>query len=122
MSDIALHHIEYLSTTIGPRGSTTDKEKAGHTYVQQILAEQGHSTRTESFQSGTSAYLPFILALGVVLLAEAIFYLAGSTPNAGMGGLAAFALCALATTSAILEMLTRNNPLRWFLSAEPSQN
>ena len=131
MSDIALQHIEHLSTTIGPRGSTTDKEKAGHDYVQHILVEQGHSARAETFQSGTSAYLPFILALGVVLLAEAIFYFAGSTPNAptgglgpnaAMGGLAALALCALATTSAVLELLARDNPLRWFLDTEPSQN
>lgn len=122
MSDIALHHIEHLSTTIGPRGSTTAKEKEGHAYVEHVLTEQGHTTRTETFLSGTSAYLPFVLALGVVLLAEAIFFFAGSTANAAMGGLAALALCALATTSAILELLARDNPLRWFLSAEPSQN
>jgi hypothetical protein len=130
MSDIALQYIEHLSTTLGPRGSTTDQEKAGHAYVQQILAEQGHSARIESFQSGTSAYLPFLLALAVVLLAEAIFYFSGTTlststgtaSNAAMGGLAALALCALATASAILELLARDNPLRWFLSVEPSQN
>lgn len=122
MSDTALHHIEHLSTTIGPRGSTTAKEKEGHAYVQQILTDQGHPVRTETYLSGTSAYLPFILALGVVLLAEAIFYFAGLTPNAAMGGLAALALSALATTSAILELLARDNPLRWFLAAEPSQN
>lgn len=122
MSEIALHHIEHLSVTIGPRGSTTAKEKEGHAYVQQVLTEQGHPTRAETFLSGTSAYSPFILALGVVLLAEAIFYFAGPTPNAAMGGLAAFALCALATTSAILELLARDNPLRWFLPTEPSQN
>jgi hypothetical protein len=39
-----------------------------------------------------------------------------------MGGLAALALCALATASAILELLARDNPLRWFLATEPSQN
>ncbi len=122
MSTTALHHLEHLSVAIGPRGSATAKEKAGHDYVQQILTEQGHSVRAESFHSGTSAYLPFILALSVVLLAEAIFYFARPTDNAAMGGLAALALCALATTSAILELLARDNPLRWFLASEPSQN
>lgn len=130
MSTTALHHIEHLSTNIGPRGSTTDQEKAGHAYVQQALTEQGHQPRTETFLSGTSAYLPFILALIVVLLAEAIFYFAGITlspatgavANAGMGALAALALCAIATASAVLELLAQDNPLRWFLSAEPSQN
>lgn len=122
MSEIALHHLEHLSTTLGPRGSATEKEKAGHAYVQRILAEQGHPTRIESFPSATSAYLPFVLALSLALLAEAIFYFSGPTNNAGMGSLAALVLCALITASAILELLAHDNPLRWFLVTEPSQN
>lgn len=122
MSESALKHTDHLSKVIGPRGSTTPKEKEAHDYAQKILSDLGCDPRAEAFQSSPSAYLPFILALGVVLLAEAIFYFTGPTPNAPVGALAAFALGLLVTVSAVLELMVRDNPLRWFLPVGDSRN
>jgi hypothetical protein len=122
MSSTALHHLEHLATTIGPRGSATPKEKEGHAYVQQVLTELGCNPRTETFPAAVSVYTPFMVALGVVLLAELIFYTLSLGPNANVGALAALILSGTATACAVLELLRRDNPLRWFLPVEPSQN
>lgn len=122
MASIALKHIEHLSVTIGPRGSTTAQEKAGHDYAQTVLADLGCNPRAETFQSGASVYLPFIIALALMLVAEAIFYLVGRTANASMGALAALVLGIILSVSIALELTLRDNPLRWFASTAPSQN
>lgn len=117
MSDTALHHIEHLSVTIGPRGSTTEKERQAHDYVQKALTELGFETRREEFLSSTSAYVPFALAMSLMLLSELLFYQLGS-----LGGLAAAALGGLVVVSVVLELLLKDNPLHWFLPKAPSQN
>jgi len=122
MSDTALKHVEYLTNTIGPRGSTTLKEKEGQEYVQKVLAELGCATRTETFLSSTSTYLPFVLGLGLVLIAEAVYWFVGRTPNAGVGALAAALISALMLASLVLELWAADNPLRWLLPVAPSQN
>ena len=122
MSESALKHIEYLSTTIGPRGSTTPKEKEGHDYVQKVLSELGCETRVETFLAPTSTYTPFIVGLGVALVAEALFWFIGGAANAAAGALAAAALALLATVSLFLELWPADNPLRWVIPSAPSQN
>jgi hypothetical protein len=122
MSDTALKHIEHLAVTLGPRGSTTAKEKAGHDYVQNVLNELGCATRVEEFQSSTSAYLPFMLSLGLMLVAEVIFYALAPSPNAQVGALAALALGVVTTVSGVMELLLRDNPLRWLVPMAQSQN
>jgi len=122
MSESALKHIEHLSVAIGPRGSTTPKEKAGHDYVQNTLNELGCATRVEEFQSSTSAYLPFSLALALMLVAEVIFYTLASSPNAQAGALAALVLGVVVTVSGVMELMLRDNPLRWLLPLGQSQN
>jgi len=122
MSDTALKHIEHLSVVIGPRGSATPKEKEGHAYVQKTLSDLGCETRTETFLAPTSTYTPFILGLGVVLVAEALFWFVGATPNASAGALAAASLAIIATVSLVFEIWPADNPLRWFIPFAPSQN
>lgn len=122
MSDTALKHIEHLSVTLGPRGSATPQERAAHDYVQAQLEALGLAARAEPFRSVTSAYLPFGLGLGLMLLAAALFWLVGGTPNASAGALAAAVLGGLALASALAESAGYDNPLRWFLPAEPSRN
>ncbi len=122
MSEIALQHIEHLSSTIGPRGSTTPAEKAGHDYTHGVLSGLGCQPRSEAFFAPTSTYSPFILGLSLALAAEAIFWLTGRTPNAGAGALAAAAFGLIALTSLLLELLPAENPLRWFVPGAPSRN
>ncbi len=122
MSETALKHIEHLSVVIGSRGSATPKEKEGHEYVQKALSDLGCETRTETFLAPTSTYTPFMLGLGVVLLAEALFWFIGATPNASAGALAAASLAIIATVSLVFEIWPADNPLRWFIPFAPSQN
>lgn len=122
MSDSALKHIEHLSVTLGPRGSTTPKEKEAHDYVHKVLTELGGAPRVEEFWSTPSIYLTFVLALGVMLVAEALFWLLGPTLNAPVGALAAAVLGIVAAVSVVLELLGDDNPLRWLTPVERSQN
>jgi hypothetical protein len=122
MSDIALKHIEHLANAIGPRGSATPKEREGHEYVQQTLAALGGAARLESFPSVASIYVPLGLGLGLILVAEALYWLIGSTPNGVVGALAAALLNITATLALVLELLGKDNPLRWFTPMEISQN
>lgn len=122
MSHSALQHIEHLSVALGPRGSATAGEKAGHAYAQQVLAGLGLAPREEPFQWIGSPYLTFGLGLGLALAAEAIYWLTAGGPNPGVGALAAAALGLLGLVSALLESSGVDNPLRWFVPAERSQN
>src|SRR5512140_2753499 len=114
----ALKHIEHLAGTIGPRGSATAEERAGHDYVRRTLGHLGCATRVESFVGAKSAFPPYALALVLVLGAEAGFWF---TP--GTFGLVLVAVVGLiAVASLLLEMLGMTNPLRWLLPRGPSQN
>ncbi len=122
MSDTALKHIEHLSVAIGPRGSTTPKEKEGHDYVHQVLSDLGCNPHVEEFQSSPSIYLQFALATGVMLVAEALFWFMGGTANAQAGALAAASLGVIMLASVLLELLGNDNLTRWFIPTAPSRN
>ncbi len=122
MSASSLTHIEHLSVTIGPRGSTTEKEAEGHAYAQKVLSDLGLETRVDEFLASPSTYYPFILALGLVLVIEAAFWLIAGTPDAATGGLYAFSLITVILGSVIFELMTIDNPLRWLLPTAPSRN
>jgi hypothetical protein len=122
MSDTALKHVEYLANMIGPRGSTTPEEKKAHDYAQSVLGELGCNPRTDSFLSLTAVYWPYLIGLGVVLIAEAIYWLAAPTENVGMAALMATILAVAVTASILLELQSLDNPLRWFSPTAPSQN
>ncbi len=117
-AEAALKHIEYLAGTIGPRGSTTAAERAGHDYVRQTLEQLGCATRVESFAAAKSAFRPYVLALGLLLGAEAVFWFAPGT-----SGLVLIAVVALvAVISLLLQMLGMANPVRWLLPHGRSHN
>ncbi len=122
MSKSALKHIEHLSVTIGPRGSGTDKEREAHEYVQEALTDLGAETWVENYTARTSTYTPFVLGLGLVLVAEVLFWFIGRTADAQAGALAAFVLSLAALIALILELQGLDNPLRWFVPTAPSQN
>jgi hypothetical protein len=122
MSDSALKHVEYFTNTIGPRGSTTEGEKKAHDYSKQTLESLGYETHWEEFYSATSGWLPFALALGLMALADLIFFLSGLGHNAQMGAAAAAVLGLITVVSFFLQISYRDNPLRWFLPMAKSQN
>jgi hypothetical protein len=110
-------HIHVLAGEIGPRGSTTDGERRGHEYCRQALAAQGLDAKVESFRSAKSVFHPFIIVSVLMLLAYALY------PLAGRWSAAAAALIALGTfVSALLELSLRDNPLRRLVPKGASQN
>ena len=91
MPSTTLKHVEHFTNTIGPRGSATPEEKKAHEYAKRTLERLGYETHWEEFYAATSVWLPFALALGLMTLADLLFFLTGLTPNAQMGAVAAAA-------------------------------
>jgi hypothetical protein len=115
--DTWLGHVRVLAEEIGPRGSTTEGERKGSEYCRQALADLGLSPAVESFHSARSIYFPHLLAASAMLLAFAIYPLAGRVSAA-----AAAVLSLAALVSDLLELSFIPNPLRWLTPKGPSQN
>lgn len=113
----AMNHVHYLSETIGPRGSTTPKEKEAARYADEALRQAGLEATTESFISARSAWYPYVLFSGMVLLSQILFWIGGRA-----GAIAAVALTSFAAVSVLLELAFRPNPLRALLPKGRSQN
>ncbi|MEK7326595.1 MAG: M28 family peptidase [Chloroflexota bacterium] len=122
MSDTALKHVDYLTNTIGPRGSTTPEEKKAHEYCKATFEQLDYEAHWEEYNSATSGWHPFALAFGMMALAAIIFYFTGRSLNAQMGALAASIIALVAAGSFFLQLLKYDNPLRWFLPVAKSQN
>src|SRR5574341_46425 len=110
-------HVTYLSTQIGPRGSTTSAEKQAADYAAQVYRDLGMERQVEEFTSAKSAWWPFALGMGVILLAEGLVLSAGRA-----GAVAAAVLAVAALISLILELTFTHNPIRWLLPKGRSQN
>ncbi|MGB9775857.1 MAG: M28 family peptidase [Anaerolineae bacterium] len=113
----AMDHIRYLAEAIGPRGSTTPQEAEAARYAARVLKDLGLEPVTESFTSARSAWYPYVLFTGLVLLAEILFWAAGR-----VGAMIAAVLTTVALASVLLELAFRPNPIRWILPKGRSQN
>lgn len=111
------NHIEHLSVTIGPRGSTRPEERQAADYAAGKLKEMGYQPQMEHFRSARSIYHPHILSALLLLAAFIIFPLYGRWSAA----LAAL-ISLLALASDLLELGFVNNPLRWVIPKGDSQN
>lgn len=117
MSELILEHLLYLSVEIGPRGSCTEGERRGHEYCRKIFEDLSYEVYWEKFHGPLSAWHPFTLGFGTLLLAGILYYI---LPNGG--ALVATALSLLALVSLFLQLTFRNNPLNWILPSGSSQN
>lgn len=113
----ALDPMRYLSETIGPRGSTTEEEAKAAEYVATQLTNLGLAPQRDAFLSAASAYAPYALFTGMLLLSLFLFW----QPQP-VGAAAAAILTLTALVSVLLELLFRTNPLRWLLPLGDSQN
>lgn len=113
----AIDHVRYLAKTIGPRGSTTSQEAEAAQYAAQVLRDAGLEPVTETFTSARSAWHPYSLFSGLVLVSEFLFWI-----GQRWGAIAALALVVLVLVSVLLELAFRSNPLRWVLPKGSSQN
>ena len=117
MPPTTMDHVRHLAETIGPRGSTTPEEEEAARYAAGVLREGGLEPVTEVFTSARSAWYPFALFAGAMLVGELLFWLIGQW-GALIGlllGLAAF-ICVL------LELAFQPNPLSALLPMGRSQN
>ncbi len=113
----ALDHVRHLAGTIGPRGTTTDGERAGAAYAAARLEALGLAPHVEPFPAPVSGWRPFALASAMALVASVL------AVWGGRGGAAAGAvLLAIATASVFLEMYFRPNPLRALVRRGESTN
>ena len=110
-------HVEHLSVTIGPRGSTTPGEKEAAEYIADVYRSQGLSPLVEGFRSAKSAWLPFALGTGLVLLGELLYLFAGF-----YGLLLAILVSVISLSSLVLELSFKSNLFRWVLPKGESQN
>ncbi len=113
----ALQHIRYLSHTIGPRGSTRQSERIAHEYVENELAGSGLIVSRQSFLSPASAYQPYTVSLGVVLISWFALVLWGSQSARPVLVLLLFSFY-----STILQLLLRESPITKLLPKKKSQN
>lgn len=112
-----LDHIQHLVEKIGPRGSTTAKEEKAARYAERMLKQFGLKPVVEPFTSARSAWYPYVLFTGLILLGVLSLWLFGH-----WGAVFALALGLLALISVLLELAFRSNPLRWILPKGRSQN
>jgi len=110
-------HIRYLAEQIGPRGPTTEGERQGAIYCQQVFERLGLSARQEIFTSARSIFQPHLLTSLAMLVAFIIYPLAGRV-SAGLATLIAL----LALVSELMELSFKDNLLRKLVSKGPSQN
>lgn len=110
-------HVHYLSVEIGPRGSTTPAERHAAEYAKKVYTDLGLSPLVEYFLSAKSAWQPFTLGMGMVLIMEVIFWF-GKQMGSAIAAIIAF----LTVVSLILELSFISNPLRWVLPKGKSQN
>jgi hypothetical protein len=113
----ALDYVRYLADTIGPRGSTTPREAEAAHYAAGVLSSLGLEPITEPFTSARSAWYPYVLFAGLLLVGEDLFLLAGT-----WGAVVALILAVLSVGSVLLELAFRSNPFRAILPKGPSQN
>ncbi len=112
-----LEHVRFLAETIGPRGSTTPQEREAAEYAGAVLEDLGLPVHVQQFRSAVSSCRPYALAVALVLLALAVYPIAGRA-TAGV----AVALVAVVLVSAYLELNFTGNPLRWVLAKGASHN
>jgi hypothetical protein len=112
-----MNHVTHFAKTIGPRGSTTQKEAEAAQYSAQVLSGAGLEAIVEPYTGARSAYYPYMLFAGLFLLAEALFIFLGRA-----GAIAGAVLGLFALASVVLELLFRPNPFRWLLPKGISHN
>jgi len=112
-----LRHIHALAEDIGPRGPTTEGERAGSEYCRGVLDELGLHPQVETFTSATSIFVPHLIASAFMLTSFVLYPLAGRTT-----AIIAAAVAAISLASQLLELGFRDNLIRRLTPKAQSQN
>ncbi len=111
-------HLTYFSEKIGPRGSTTEKEKEAAEYSKRIFETLGCKPVIQKFKSAVSAWYPYAVFSFSFVLSETIYL---ATENKTLLILISV-LSLMSIISIIMELSFRNNLFRTFLPKGESQN
>lgn len=114
---IWLNHVKVLASDIGPRGSTTEKEKEASDYCLSIFQDLALDPKMEFFQSAKSIYLPHLMASLLMLSAFILYPLYGRITAA----LAAL-ISLISILSQLLELSFQDNLFRRLVPKGKSQN
>ncbi len=112
-----LEHIRILSVEIGPRGSTTEGERQGAEYCRRTFERLALNPSVESFSSARSIFHPHLIGSLLMLLAFALYPIAGQVS----AWLAAF-ISLVALVSELQELSFQNNLFRLLVPKGQSQN
>lgn len=112
-----MRHLHHLAVNIGPRGSTTEGEKAAANYAASELSAAGLAPQVEPFESPVSGWRPYAIAAGAGLAAVALAIFGGTA-----GAWGAVVLMGATTASVLLELYFQPNLLRPFIPKASSQN
>jgi hypothetical protein len=115
----AIDHIQYLSKTIGSRGSCTSDERQAAEYTAEQMQSLGvQDVRLEPYKGAPSTYRPYALTFSIALLGTLGVWL---FPGRWMLAFAAV-LSALGAWAMLAETDFTNNWARWLLPKGVSQN
>lgn len=112
-----LKHVRFLSVEIGPRGSTREGERRGSEYAHREFERLKLQPVWETFKSARSIFHPHLLGSLLMLLAFALYPLAGRTT-----AILAAALSLLVLVSELQELSFVNNLFRLLVPKGDSQN
>jgi len=112
-----LGYVKTLASNIGPRGSTTEKEKEASDYCQQVFRDLHLTPKMEYFVSAKSIYHPHLLASLFMLLAFALYPLYGR-----IGAVFAALISLITIVSQLLELSFRDNLFRRLVPKGDGQN
>jgi Peptidase family M28 len=110
-------HLEYLTTKIGPRGSTTGNESRASQYAFDHLKSLDLDPSLEPFTSPKTGWRQFFYASLLGTFAIFIGFLGGRA-----GSLIAGIISLVTTLSVVFELYFRRNILRWLVPKGKSQN
>ena len=115
----AYEHIQYLSETIGGRGSCTADQRRAAEYVRDELGKAGISqVDLETFNGAPSTYLPFTLAFSSALIGTLSALLMGTRTALAFGML----MNLLGAWAMFAESDFASNWTRWLIPAKKTQN
>ncbi|MFH2104336.1 MAG: M28 family peptidase [Chloroflexota bacterium] len=112
-----LGHIRALAVEIGPRGPTREGERRGAEYARLQLEKIGLQPVWETFRSARSIFHPHLLGGILMLVAFAVFPLAGRVSAAFAAGLSL-----LVVISELQELGFQSNLFRMLVPKGESQN
>jgi len=116
-SGSVIDHLRHLAVEIGPRGSTTTKERMAAEYCYHHFQSHGIETQIQEFIAPKTGWRLHSLAAALGLFCIGLAWFGGNS-----GSIISACIMILTTGSVILELYFKPNLLRLFIPRGKSQN